>query len=241
MTPNVVNKPLVMNALIDFLGLTAPSIAAEARAGEAFARNSTGETPHPSCIGMHMLTEPSPPEHAPEAAIVRLTKPVVLVGLMGVGKSTIGRRLSAYLHMPFVDADEEIEKAAGCTISEIFARFGEPAFRDGERRVIRRLMDGRPQVIATGGGAFADAETRELILSHGIAVWLQADIDVLVERTARRNTRPLLQNGDPREVLTQLASVRNPFYAQAPIHVTSGRGPHETTVTEILRRLAEAA
>ncbi len=161
-------------------------------------------------------------------------KSIVLVGLMGAGKTTLGKRLAARLNLPFVDADEEIERAAGLSIAEIFARFGEPAFRDGERRVIARLISGPVQVIATGGGAFVDAQTRALILASGIAIWLQADIDVLVERTARRDTRPLLKTGDPKVVLTDLLHQRTPAYAQAHIHVKSGRGPHDASVDTIL-------
>jgi shikimate kinase len=169
-----------------------------------------------------------------------LPKPLVLVGLMGVGKTSIGKRLAARLELDFVDADEEIEKAAGHSIAEIFERFGEPAFRDGERRVIQRLMTGPVQVVATGGGAFADDDTRALILDKGIAVWLQADIDVLVERTARRDTRPLLKHGDPRTVLSELLARRAPAYAQAPIHVSSGHGPHDLSVEAILTALKDS-
>jgi shikimate kinase len=168
-------------------------------------------------------------------------KPIVLVGLMGAGKTTLGRRLAARLALPFVDADEEIEQAAGLSIAEMFDRFGEAAFRDGERRVIARLMAGPVQVIATGGGAFVDAQTRALILDRGIAIWLQADIEVLVERTARRDTRPLLKNADARTVLTDLMQKREPAYALAPIHVKSGRGPHDASVDTIIAALKDFA
>lgn len=164
-------------------------------------------------------------------------KPIVLIGLMGVGKSTIGRRLAARLDLPFVDADTEIETAAGMTVTEIFSRFGEAHFRDGERRVIARLIDGTPKVVATGGGAFINEETRQLILDQAIAVWLNASPKVLAERVRRRDTRPLLRGRDPHEVLTELARVRNPVYALAPIHVTSQQAPHETTVNAILKAL----
>jgi len=164
-------------------------------------------------------------------------KPIVLVGLMGVGKSTIGRRLAARLGLPFVDADAEIETAAGMTISEIFERFGEAHFRDGERRVIARLIDGKPKVIATGGGAFINDETRRLILDQAVAVWLNANTEVLAERVKRRDTRPLLRNRDAREVLDELARVRNPVYALAPIHVASQQAPHEATVAAIVKAL----
>lgn len=184
---------------------------------------------------MPMLAPESPVlEPAPRAWRDRA---IVLVGLMGVGKTTIGRRLAARLKLPFVDADAEIEQAAGASVSEIFARFGEAGFRDGERRVIRRLMAGRRAVIATGGGAFVDPETRELILARGLAIWLDADIDVLVERTSRRDTRPLLRSGDPWQTLSALAEQRRPFYAEAPIHVRSQPGPHTTTVQHVCDKL----
>ncbi|HAF42395.1 MAG TPA: shikimate kinase [Sphingobium sp.] len=163
--------------------------------------------------------------------------PIVLVGMMGVGKSTVGRRLAARLGLSFVDADEEIEKAAGMSVTEIFERYGEAYFRDGERRVIARLMDGAPKVIATGGGAFMQDETRKLILEQATAVWLDADIDVLVDRVGRRESRPLLKNRDPRVVLTELAAVRNPVYALAPIHVKSIAAPHEVAVERIMEQL----
>jgi shikimate kinase len=178
------------------------------------------------------------PDAAP-SPLPRPNRPIVLIGLMGVGKSTVGKRLSARLGLPFVDADQEIETAAGLTISEIFARYGEPHFRDGERRVIARLIDGQPKVIATGGGAFMQDETRALILEKAIAIWLDADVEVLANRVARRDTRPLLRDKDPRVVLAELAAVRNPVYALAPIHVRSQPSPHELTVDRILRALDE--
>ncbi|MBS0503795.1 MAG: shikimate kinase [Proteobacteria bacterium] len=174
---------------------------------------------------------PAPATHA-------ACRPIVLIGLMGVGKTTVGRRLAQRLGLPFVDADEEIEAAAGMTVSEIFERFGEPYFRDGERRVITRLIDGSPKVIATGGGAFMNEQTRALILDRATAVWLEADIDVLVERVRRRATRPLLKDRDPRQVLRDLAKVRNPVYALAPIHVRSQPSPHDATVKAILKALS---
>lgn len=164
-------------------------------------------------------------------------RPIVLVGLMGVGKSTVGRRLAIRLGLPFVDADHEIEEAAGMTIADIFERFGEPYFRDGERRVIARLIDGRPKVIATGGGAFINDETRALILKSAVAIWLDAEPRVLASRVSRRDTRPLLRGRDPLQVLTDLAEKRNPFYALAPIHVTSYDAPHEATVNAILEKI----
>ena len=164
-------------------------------------------------------------------------KPIVLVGLMGVGKSTVGRRLAARLHLPFADADTEIEAAAGMTVAEIFERFGEPYFRDGERRVIQRLVDGTPKVIATGGGAFINDDTRTLILDQAIAIWLDAPTHVLADRVRRRDTRPLLRNRDAAEVLGELAAVRNPIYAQAPIRIASDQAPHDSAVNAILKAI----
>jgi shikimate kinase len=163
--------------------------------------------------------------------------PIVLVGMMGVGKSTVGRRLAARLGLHFVDADEEIEKAAGMSVTEIFERYGESYFRDGERRVIARLVDGKPKVIATGGGAFINDETRALILDQSIAIWLDAPTRILAERVGRRDTRPLLRNRNPREVLDELAAIRNPIYAQAPIRIASDQAPHESAVNAILKAI----
>lgn len=155
---------------------------------------------------------------------------IVLVGLMGAGKSSVGRRLAARLNLSFVDADKEIEDAAGCTISEFFARFGEEEFRRGERRVIQRLLDGPPIVLATGGGAFMADDTREAIRRRGISVWLKADLDVLFERVSKRPGRPLLEQQDPLAVLKALMDKRYPIYALADITVESRRGPIENTV-----------
>ncbi len=162
---------------------------------------------------------------------------IALVGLMGVGKSTIGRRLATRLSLPFVDADHEIEQAAGMTISEIFAKYGEAEFRNGEMRVIGRLVDGPPKVLATGGGAFMHPATRDLILARAIAVWIDADVSVLAERVGRKDNRPLLAGKDPFEVLSALAEIRNPTYALAPIHVRSQSAPHESTVDAIVEAL----
>lgn len=167
----------------------------------------------------------------------RIDRPIVLVGLMGVGKSTVGRRLAGLIGCDFVDADEEIEAAAQRTIAEIFEAHGEAYFRDGERRVIARLMEEDHCVIATGGGAFVDDETRALILDRGMAVWIDCDIDTLVERTGRRNTRPLLKDGDPKEILTRLYNAREPFYSQAPVRVQSLDGPHVMTAASILEAI----
>jgi shikimate kinase len=162
---------------------------------------------------------------------------LVLVGLMGVGKSTIGRRLAARLGLPFIDADDEIERAAGMSVQEIFDTYGEAQFRDGERRVIARLIDGTPKVIATGGGAFVNEETRKLILEKAVAVWLDANIDILVERVSRREGRPLLKNRNPRDVLMRLAAERQPYYSQAPIRVISTDSPHDATIDKIMRAI----
>ena len=162
---------------------------------------------------------------------------IVLVGLMGVGKSTVGRRLAARLKLPFVDADEEIESAADLSIAEIFERYGEPHFRDGERRVIARLIDGTPKVVATGGGAFVNEDTRALILREALAIWLDADLPVLADRVRRRDTRPLLRGKDPLQVLGDLARVRNPLYAQAHLRIASQGGPHDATVQAILEAI----
>lgn len=180
-------------------------------------------------------TDPAPAD--PAAVAARITCPVVLVGLMGVGKSTVGRKLASLLRRDFVDADEAIVEAAQLSIPEIFEQFGEPYFRDGERRVIARLILEGHGVIATGGGAFVDPSTRALILERAIAVWIDADVDTLVERTARRNTRPLLKNGNPKEILTRLAAERAPFYAEAPIRVVSENGPHADTARAIIEAI----
>ncbi|HEX8389690.1 MAG TPA: shikimate kinase [Sphingomonas sp.] len=174
---------------------------------------------------------------APATAPVWTAQPIVLVGLMGVGKSTVGRRLAARLKLPFVDADHEIEVAAAMTITEIFERYGEEYFRDGERRVIARLMDGNPKVIATGGGAFINERTRALMLRDALVVWLDADTRVLADRVRRRDTRPLLRGRDAREVLDELARVRNPIYAEAHLRIPSQSAPHEATVQAILRAI----
>jgi len=169
----------------------------------------------------------------------RIDRPVVLVGMMGVGKSTTGRKLAQTLGLPFADADDEIERAAQLSVGEIFERFGEAYFRDGERRVIARLMQAGPSVLATGGGAFVQPATRALILAQGIAVWLDSDVDTLVGRVGRKDTRPLLRQGDPREILERLKTEREDAYAEAPIHVTSGSGPHGEAVNRILEGLEQ--
>jgi len=167
-----------------------------------------------------------------------LERSIVLVGLMGAGKSSVGRRFAGRLGLPFVDADAEIETAAGLTIPDIFEVYGEAAFRDCEKRVISRLIGGPVQVIATGGGAFVNDETRALIKERAISVWLHAPVALLVERVSRRNNRPLLADKDPGEVLTRLAAEREPYYRQADIRVESGTGPHEKVVDDIIAALA---
>ncbi len=156
---------------------------------------------------------------------------------MGAGKSTIGRRLAKRLGRPFADSDQEIEAAAGCSISAFFDRYGEAAFREGERKVIARLLGGAPIVLATGGGAFMDEQTRSLIREKALSIWLRADLDTLVERCSRRNTRPLLAGKDIRAVLRELMERREPVYALADIHVTTGDGPHEDVITAIIKAL----
>ncbi len=151
-----------------------------------------------------------------------LDRSIVLVGLMGAGKSCIGRRLAQRWGVPFTDADTEIEQAAGLTVAEIFAKYGEAHFRDGERRVMARLLQGKPGVLSAGGGAFMDAETRKLIKERGISVWLRADLETLVARTKGRSHRPLLNNGDPRQVLSDMMETRYPVYAEADITVDTG-------------------
>jgi shikimate kinase len=171
----------------------------------------------------------SPPSH--------LRRTIVLVGLMGAGKTSLGKRLAQRLHVPFADSDAEIEKAANETIAEIFARDGEAAFRAGERRIIARLLDGPVHVLATGGGAFMDPLTRAGIRERGLSIWLRADLETLLERTARRQNRPLLNQGDPREVMTRLMAIRHPIYAEADIVIDSIAGPPEAMVQKVMAAL----
>jgi len=172
-------------------------------------------------------------ENGPEAAIVRALgrRSIVLVGMMGAGKSSVGRRLAARLGLPFVDADSEIESAAGMTISEIFATHGEDYFRSGEARVIARLLDGGPQVLATGGGAIMNQNTRDLIHIKGVSVWLKADLDVLLRRTKRRNDRPLADK------MKDLLPLREPVYALSDVTVQSRDEPHDIIVDETIALL----
>ncbi|MGL4314310.1 MAG: shikimate kinase [Sphingomonas sp.] len=171
---------------------------------------------------------------------VRAARSIVLVGMMGAGKSTVGRRLAARLKRPFADADDAIEAAAGMTIAEIFERYGEAHFRDGERRVIARLLSGPPLVLATGGGAFAQDDTRAEILAHAIAIWIDVPVPVLVDRVSRRDHRPLLHGKDARVVIEDLLAKRGAAYAQAQLHIVSDRGPHERTVDAIIAALRES-
>ena len=167
----------------------------------------------------------------------RLDRPIVLVGLMGVGKSTVGRRLAKRLGLSFVDSDEEIEDAAGRPAAEIFEQYGERDFRDGERRLVARLVEGEIRVIATGGGAYVDPSTRKLLNERSITVWLDAPIEILAERTSRRDTRAQLRNSDPKAVLRKLDEERRPSYAEAHIHVRSGDGAHRDVVDAIVDAL----
>ncbi len=163
---------------------------------------------------------------------------IVLVGLMGAGKTTVGRRLAEKLGLAFVDADHEIELAAGQTIPEIFAQHGEAYFRDGERKVITRLLENGAQVLATGGGAYMNADTRDVIRRHGISIWLRADFDLLMRRVRRRSNRPLLQNDDPEAVMRKLIADRYPVYAEADLTVDSRDVAHTSIVNTIIKTLA---
>ncbi len=167
------------------------------------------------------------------------TRSLVLVGLMGAGKSTVGRRLAQTLKLPFRDADHEIEAAAGMTIPDIFAIHGEEHFRDGERRVIARLLQEGPIVLATGGGAFMNAETRQNIAENGISIWLKADLDILMRRVRKRDTRPLLRNPDPEGTMRRLMDLRYPVYATADITIDSREAPHDRVVADVIKALNE--
>lgn len=168
-------------------------------------------------------------------------KTIALVGLMGVGKSSVGRRLAAALGLPFRDTDIEVEAAAGCSIPQIFEQYGETGFREGERRVISRLLDEPPHVLATGGGAFANAETRALIKEKALSIWLKADLEVLAKRVSRKDNRPLLIGKDPIAVLREQAESRYPAYAEADLTVETGDTPHAQAVDSILAALRARA
>jgi shikimate kinase len=165
--------------------------------------------------------------------------PIVLVGLMGAGKTSVGRRLAEKLEIPFVDADHEIETAAGKSIADIFADHGEDYFREGERRVIARLLENGKQVLATGGGAFMNEETRTRIKQMGVSVWLKADLDLLLKRVSKRNDRPLLRNDDPAAVMKNLMNIRYPVYAEANITVESRDVQHGQMVNDVIKALAD--
>jgi shikimate kinase len=180
---------------------------------------------------------PSSAQLASQSQPPRANRSIVLVGMMGVGKTSVGRRLATTLGLPFFDADEEIEKAAGLSVTEIFQRHGETDFRRGERGVIKRLLEGPPHVLATGGGAFMDEATRTLIRQKAISVWLRANLDVLMKRVQKRPTRPLLQVADPRAELQRLLALREPIYAEADVAVDSSQGPQAATVQQVLRAI----
>lgn len=165
--------------------------------------------------------------------------PLVLIGLMGAGKSTIGRRLAKEIGWRFVDSDEEIEAAAGCSIADIFSIHGEPIFRDLEKRVITRLVGEEPLVLATGGGAWMQAPVRDAIKQKATSVWLRAELDILAERVGRRDTRPLLDTGDKREILARLMGERYPIYEEADVVVDSSAGPHDQVVARVIAALEE--
>ena len=169
--------------------------------------------------------------------LARFDRTIVLVGMMGAGKTTIGRRLAPLLDLPFVDADVAIEEAAGMSVSDLFAQHGEASFREGEEKVIARLLEGPPIVLATGGGAVTSATTRQLIKEKAVSIWLKADHDTIIQRATRRGGRPLLQNGDPRETVERLMGERRAYYQEADIHVDSQPGPHVNTINVILKAL----
>ena len=187
---------------------------------------------------MNVQTEPAMSQKASVRGFVP-ARSVVLVGLMGAGKTKIGRRIAARLALPFIDSDEEIEARAGETIEEIFANRGEAVFRDGERRVIARLLQEPMHVLATGGGAFMDPQTRRVIARRGVSIWLRADLDVLFARVSRRTNRPLLKAPDPRAVLAELIERRHPIYAEADITIDSGDGPPDATAARAIAALAQ--
>lgn len=174
-------------------------------------------------------------------ATLAIAKPIVLVGMMGAGKTTVGKRLAPRLALPFYDADAEIEKAAGMTVADLFERHGEESFRRGEAQVIARLLASPPHVLATGGGAILSPETRALIKAKAISVWLRADVDTIFKRATRRPTRPLLKNDDPQGTLTRLLAAREALYGEADIVVDSCLGPHDKTVDAVIEALAPFA
>ena len=190
-------------------------------------------------VGAMTMTSELHPQDDHQAIPHGIDKPIVLVGMMGSGKSSVGKRLAARLGLTFHDADDEIEAAAGMSIAEIFQRYGEPYFRDGERRVIARLLDSGASVLATGGGAFAQDATRAIIKERGISIWLDVPVPILVERVARRSHRPLLHNRDPQEAITELLDKRRPAYAEADFRITSDSTPHARAVDLIISVLKD--
>lgn len=184
---------------------------------------------------MNLDTEKSDPKIAERLR----SRTLVLVGLMGAGKTTIGRRLAKALQTTFIDADTEIEAAAGCSVNEIFERHGEQEFRRGERQVVARLLDNAPHVLATGGGAFIDAATRKLIKKKAVSIWLRADLELLLARVQKRDTRPLLREGDPKEIMMALKAERYPIYQEADIVIDSVDGPHDAVVRKIVKELTD--
>ena len=186
---------------------------------------------HVTLLGEQNISDDS------SGAATRSSRTVALVGLMGAGKTAIGKRLAARLGLPFVDADDEIERAAGCTVSEFFERYGETEFRAGERRVIARLLEGPPHILSTGGGAYMDPDTRALLKAQAITVWLRAELDVLFDRVKKRAHRPLLRAGDPRDILARLMAQRYPIYAEADLVVDSTAQPTETTTDQVIEAL----
>tara|TARA_R110002124_G_scaffold64985_2_gene177655 strand:- start:465491 stop:466036 length:546 start_codon:yes stop_codon:yes gene_type:complete len=172
-----------------------------------------------------------------DPSMLTLSKPIVLIGMMGTGKTHIGRLLAKKLGISFVDSDDEIVASAGQSIADIFERYGENAFRDLEKKVIRRLLENKASVISTGGGCITEPETLALLTQQAHLFWLQSDLDVLVERTSKRNDRPLLKNNDPKEVLSQLLQARTPFYEQAHYHINANHGGHDT-VNQICESLS---
>jgi shikimate kinase len=186
--------------------------------------------PRPVCATpLHEVIDPSP--------TLPLSRTVALVGLMGAGKTAIGKRLAARLGLPFVDADDEIERAAGCTVAEFFERYGETEFRAGERRVIARLLEEPPHILSTGGGAYMDPDTRALLKAQAITVWLRAELDVLFDRVKKRAHRPLLRTCDPRDILARLMAQRYPIYAEADLVVDSTAQPTEITTDQVIEAL----
>ena len=204
------------------------------RGGETAERGDSRTAP-----GSDAAPQDDDPGGAARAALAG--RPLVLVGLMGVGKTTIGRQVAGTLGLPFTDADEEIERVSRMTVSELFEQYGEAEFRALERRVIERLLDGAPIVLATGGGAFMNPDTRAAMRERAVSLWLRAELDVLVERTARRNTRPLLRTGNPRDILARLMRERHPVYAEADLTVDSTRDRQGVIAGRVIHALAAMA